>query len=380
MILGSTGSIGCQAVDVVLSHPDDFRVIGLAANNNVEVIAGQIRELKPEFVCLFEEDAARALKEDHDHGARILFGNEGIDELCALDEADIILNAIVGSAGLWATLAAIKAGKRLALANKESLVAAGDLVNKELKKHGAEMIPVDSEHNALWQCLNGENRAEVSKLILTASGGPFWGQAYEQLATVTPEQALKHPSWNMGRRVTIDSATLMNKGFEVIEAHHLFGLGIDKIEVLVHPQSIVHSLVEFIDCSIMAHLGPTDMRLPILYSFSWPRRLNADIDKLDLALVKKLDFADVDIGKTPCLKLAYQAARSGLSYPTALNAADEVGVDAFLEKKIGFTEIGDIIDTVLQRHDPVSVDSIDDFEAVDNWARLEAWETVKRVG
>ena len=380
MILGSTGSIGCQAVDVVLSHPDDFRVIGLAANNNVEVIAGQIRELKPELVCLFEEDAARALKEDHDHGARILFGNEGIDELCALDEADIILNAIVGSAGLWATLAAIKAGKRLALANKESLVAAGDLVNKELKKHGAEMIPVDSEHNALWQCLNGENRAEVSKLILTASGGPFWGQAYEQLATVTPEQALKHPSWNMGRRVTIDSATLMNKGFEVIEAHHLFGLGIDKIEVLVHPQSIVHSLVEFIDGSIMAHLGPTDMRLPILYSFSWPRRLNADIDKLDLALVKKLDFADVDIGKTPCLKLAYQAARSGLSYPTALNAADEVGVDAFLEKKIGFTEIGDIIDTVLQRHDPVSVDSIDDFEAVDNWARLEAWETVKRVG
>ncbi len=355
MILGSTGSIGCQAVDVVLSHPDDFRVIGLAANRNAHLMADQIRKLKPAFACLVDEGAARALKEDYDCGARIFSGKEGIEELCALDEADIILNSIVGSAGLAATLAAIKTGKRLALANKESLVAAGDLVNKELKLHGAEMIPVDSEHNALWQCLNGEDRSEVSKLILTASGGPFWGQTNEQLATVTPEQALKHPSWNMGRRVTIDSATMMNKGFEVIEAHHLFGLALDKIEAIVHPQSVVHSLVEFIDGSLMAHLGPTDMRLPILYSFSWPKRLNASINKLDLALVKQLDFAHVDIDKIACLKLAYQAAKSGLSYPTALNAADEIAVDAFLDKKIGFTQIGDIIDTVLQQLDAIPV-------------------------
>ena len=379
MILGSSGSIGRQAIDVALSHPDDFRIIGLAAHKNVDTLLRQLEELNPIFVCLVNEEAARDLKARYSGPAKVLAGKEGLEEISALPEADLILNAIVGSSGLAATLSAINAKKQLALANKESLVAAGDLVNERLKKQNMRLIPVDSEHNALWQCMVGEDISEISKMILTASGGPFWGKPKEASEKVTPEQALDHPRWRMGRRVTIDSATLMNKGFEVIEAHHLFGIPYEKIEVLVHPQSIIHSLVEFVDGSLKAHLGPTDMRLPILYSFSWPKRLQSTLERLDLAKVQRLDFFNVRSSDSPCLALAMAAGEKGLSYPTVLNAADEVAVDAFLSEKIGFAEIGNIINTVLEKHDPITIASIGDFEVVDAWARERAESVVLRT-
>lgn len=312
--------------------------------------------------------------------AELLVGNDGLAQLCALDGVDLVLNAIVGSAGLAATLATLENHKTLALANKESLVAAGPLVRAALKKSRGQILPVDSEHNALFQCLVGEAADEVSKLILTASGGPFWGKPEAELTQVTPAQALDHPRWSMGPRVTIDSATLMNKGFEVIEAHWLFDLAFERIEVIVHPQSIVHSLVEFIDGSVKAHLGPTDMRLPILYSFSWPKRLPSSLTPIDLGKIGRLDFFPADPAKARCLGLAYEAARLGRSYPTVLNGADEVAVDNFIRERIGFNEIGNIIDTVLEQHEAVDINSLSDFESVDAWAKSEAEAVISRRG
>jgi len=372
VILGSTGSIGRQAIEVVRAHPDEFKIIALAARGNIDAMLAQLEEVKPDLACLVEPDAALALMRRSPSSVKVLSGTNGLAELCALDDADIILNAVVGSDGLAATLAALDAGKRVALANKESLVAAGELVNKKLMSSKGIIVPVDSEHNALWQCLAGEKMSEVEQLTLTASGGPFRGWTRAELEAVTPAQALDHPRWKMGPRVTIDSATLMNKGFEVIEAYHLFRLGLDKIKVMIHPQSIVHAMVEFIDGSIKAHLGPTDMRLPILHSFSWPDRLTGHIDRLDLAAIGALEFYDAPIGESHCLRMAYDAARRGQSYPTALNASDEVAVAAFLDGRIGFLEIGNIIDTVLERHKPFAIDSFAAFVEADTWAKREA--------
>lgn len=364
----------------MLEHPDEFNVVGLAAGSNVKTIIAQAEQLSPAFICLVDQDAASELKAAYSGPAKILAGNDGLSQLCAMDEADLVLNAIVGSAGLSATLAALENHKTLALANKESLVAAGPLVSAAVKKSCGRLLPVDSEHNALFQCLTGEATDEVSKLILTASGGPFWGKPENELSQVTPAEALNHPRWRMGPRVTIDSATLMNKGFEVIEAHWLFDLAFERIEVIIHPQSIVHSLVEFIDGSVKAHLGPTDMRLPILYSFSWPKRLSSSLAPLDLAQIGRLEFFPADPAKARCLGLAYEAARLGRSYPTVLNGADEVAVDNFLRERIGFNEIGNIIDTVLERHEVVDISSLSDFESVDAWAKSEAEAVISRRG
>ncbi len=375
--MGSTGSIGRQAIDVALSHPAEFKIIGLAANKSASDLLEQVRNVRPKYVCVTDDKTAAAVA----GGPNTVFlsGKAGLAEIAAADEADVVLNAVVGSAGLTATLAAIEAGKTLALANKESLVAAGGLVNEALSRSGALMIPVDSEHNALFQCLRGEDIAEVSRLILTASGGPFRGRGPADMAGVTPAEALNHPRWRMGRRVTIDSATLMNKGFEVIEAHWLFGLDFDRIEVIIHPQSIVHSMVEFVDKSIKAHLGPTDMRLPILYSLSWPKRLASPLEALDLARMGKLEFFEAEPDKNICLKLALDAGRTGLSYPTALNGADEAAVAAFLAGEIGFNEIGNIIDAVLQRHEQVPIGSVSDFEMVDGWSKAEAARVIEQI-
>jgi 1-deoxy-D-xylulose-5-phosphate reductoisomerase len=365
VILGSTGSIGRQAIDVVGRRPDLYKVIGLAARSDWETLITQIDIVEPSRVCLVDERAAAELGQalavrGTAKKIEILCGQRGLEELAAAEEADTVLNAIVGSAGLAATLAIIEAGKRLALANKESLVAAGDMVNKALQAHAdSSIIPVDSEHSALWQCLVGEDIDRVERLILTASGGPFWGWDKNKIAGVTPDQALKHPRWNMGKRITIDSATLMNKGFEIIEAHHLFGTDYDRLDVLVHPQSIIHSLVEFVDGSHKAQLGPTDMRLPRPVPF-------------DLAEVGKLEFYELERGWAPCFDLALAAGRSGRSYPAVLNAADEVAVAGFLSGLIGFSEIGNIIDAVLDGHESLEIRSIEDFEQVDGWARETA--------
>jgi len=328
---------------------------------------------------LADEDAARGLMAAYTGPAQVLGGKDGLAQICATDKADLVLNAIVGSAGLFATLAALENHKTLALANKESLVAAGPLVREALLKSSGRLLPVDSEHNALFQCLAGETMREVSKLVLTASGGPFWGRPESELKNVTPAQALDHPRWRMGPRVTVDSATLMNKGFEAIEAHWLFDIAFERIEVVIHPQSIVHSMVEFIDGSIKAHLGPTDMRLPILYSLSWPQRLNSGLPPLDLAQIGALEFHRADPAKLRCLGLAYEAARLGRSYPTVLNGADETAVDGFLHERIGFNEIGNIIDTVLERHEPIDIAGVADFASVDSWAKAEADSVIKEI-
>lgn len=372
MILGSTGSIGRQAIEVVQEHRQEFNVIALVAGSNIEAIIEQAQQLSPAFICLVDESAAAGLKSAYEGPAKVLGGDGGLLEVCSLSEADLILNAIVGAAGLKATLASLENHKTLALSNKESLVAAGALVREALSKSDGRILPVDSEHNALFQCLVGEKSDEVARLILTASGGPFWGCSEDELKNVTPAQALDHPRWRMGPRVTIDSATLMNKGFEVIEAHWLFDLPFNQIDVIIHPQSIVHSLVEFIDGSMKAHLGPTDMRLPILYSFSWPKRLSSGLAGLDLGEIGKLEFFRADLNRAKCLGLAFESARLGRSYPTVLNGADEVVVENFLSGRVRFNEIGDIIDNVLEAHEPIDIASLSDFESADAWARARA--------
>ncbi len=376
-ILGSTGSIGRQAIDVISNHPDRFEITALAAARDVDSLTAQVLKQKPRRACLIDSQAALALKERCGGGVEVGAGEEGLLSICSSSEVDLVLNAIVGSAGLAATIASLESGKDVALANKESLVAAGDLVRKKLDASTGSLRPVDSEHSALWQCLLGENAAEVARMILTASGGPFWGRDPATLAEVTPEQALAHPRWKMGPRITIDSATLMNKGFEVIEARHLFNLPLEKIDIVIHPQSIVHSLVEFIDGSMKAHLGPTDMRIPILYSLSSPDRLDAKVEKLDIARVGRLDFESVDLARAPCLRLALDAAHSGRSYPAALNAADEIAVGAFLDGMISFDRIGDIIERVLEDHDATLIQTITDFNEVDREARRAAALAVK---
>lgn len=353
--------------------------MGLAANSNHEELAKQIELVDPERVCLVEEEAAAKLRDRIETRAEVLSGESGLVELARSPSATTVLNAIVGSAGLAVTIASLEAGKHLALANKESLVAAGELVMQKLIDHGGSIVPVDSEHSALWQCLVGEDRDSVSRLILTASGGPFWGRDHESLVNVTPQEALAHPRWEMGPRITIDSATMVNKGLEVIEAQRLFGVGYDQIDVLIHPQSIVHSMVEFTDGSIKAQLSSTDMKLPIQYGLAWPERLDSAIEPLRLAEVGRLDFDSLETGRAPCFDLAVQAGKAGRSYPAVLNAGDEIAVGAFLAGMIRFTEIGNIIDTVLTGHDPLDIQSVDDFSQVDAGAREAARAEVSRI-
>jgi 1-deoxy-D-xylulose-5-phosphate reductoisomerase len=378
VILGSTGSIGKQALEVANKFPSQLKVIGLSAAKQLSLLANQINHFQPKFAAVPDKEKAEKLSSLINSKVKILVGQSGLVDLASLKEADLVLNALVGSVGLPATLAALGSSKKLALANKESLVAGGELIKSLFPKASQLLIPVDSEHSAIFQCLIGEKISKVKRLIITASGGPFKDSNWDLLASVTPSQAVNHPRWQMGRKISVDSATLVNKGLEVIEAHYLFNLPYNKIDILIHPQSIVHSLVEFSDNSIKAQLGVPDMRLPIQYALSYPNRWNDSLTKeLSLDEIGKLTFEPVDLKKHPCLKLTLEAAHKGKSYPTALSAANEEAVKAFLEQKIPFTDIAKLLEVVLENHSPVSIKSKEDFELVDSWARKEAISFIK---
>jgi 1-deoxy-D-xylulose-5-phosphate reductoisomerase len=368
-VLGSTGSIGRQTLEVVRALPHRFHIIGLAAGKNTDLLAKQINEFKPRFVYYQDKTAEARLPK----GEYQLLSLEDIANHPAVDT---VVMATSGKWGLSPTLATVKAGKNVALANKESLVMAGEIITNEAELNGAQIMPVDSEHSAIWQCLNGETQ-KATQLILTASGGPFHHYSSAQLNEVTAEQALRHPSWRMGRKVTVDSATLMNKGLEVIEAHWLFDMPFDNIKVLIHPQSIVHSMVEFVDGSIKAQLGYPDMRLPIQYALSYPERLpNPQLPRLDWETIKNLTFEQPDLDTFPCLKLAIEAGRKGGTYSTVLCAADEVAVELFLSQRIKFTDIARLVEQTLEEHQSTAHPTLGEIMAADNWAREKVMQLV----
>jgi len=362
-VLGSTGSIGRQTLEIVRALPDKFRVVGLAGGSNVALLQEQVKEFKPEFI--FYQNIKSHLECE---GCQFL----SMEEMATHPDVDTVVIAASGSSGLEPTLAAVKAGKNIALANKESLVTAGQIIMDGAKLSGARIMPVDSEHSAIWQCLEGETRC-LARIILTASGGPFRGYSPAQLEGVTAEQALKHPSWQMGKKVTIDSATLMNKGLEVIEAHWLFGIPFDNIRILVHPQSIIHSIVEFIDGSAKAQLGCPDMRLPIQYALTYPERLpNPELPRINWETISHFDFEEPDLDTFPCLKLAIEAGKKGGTFPAVLCAADEVAVELFLSHRIKFNGIASLIEQVLEQHQPIAQPTVDDIATADAWARDKA--------
>lgn len=346
-LLGSTGSIGTSTLEVALHL--GYQIEALAANSSVDLIEKQALAFKPKVVALFDSNSAAELRRRQPH-MNVLEGMEGILEITRMPSVDAVLNGMLGSIGIEPTIEAIKARKRVLLANKEPLVMAGELIMSLAREYGVEVIPIDSEHSALFQCLNGENKTEVKRLILTASGGPFMHKSTEQLETVTLDEALNHPSWKMGKKITVDSSTLMNKGFEVIEAHHLFNIPLEQIEVVIHPTSVVHSMVEFVDGSTIAQLSPPSMKLPIQYALTYPKRLPGITPSLDLTQAVKLEFFPPDKARFPCLELAYQALREGGSMPCFVNAANEILVERFLNGHISWLEIGQKLETLMQTH------------------------------
>ena len=371
-LLGSTGSIGTQTLDLVADYPDRFRVVGLATGSNVDLLAAQTKQFRPQIVGIGDESKLPALREKLqglDPMPQLVAGSQGMCEVAAFGDAELVVTGIVGCAGLLPTLAAIEAGKDIALANKETLVAGGPVVLPLVKKHGVKLIPVDSEHSAIFQCLQGVPAGGLRRILLTASGGSFRDWPAEDLHKVTLADALKHPNWVMGRKITIDSATLMNKGLEVIEAHWLFGLDYDHIDIVIHPQSIIHSMIELEDTSVIAQLGWPDMHLPILYALSWPERLHTPWDPLDLVKIGSLTFREPDHRKYPCMQLAYGAGRAGGTMPAVLNAANEAAVALFLAEQIPFLRIPQLLEAVCERHDVISDPSLDDILQVDAWAR-----------
>lgn len=370
-IIGSTGSIGRQSLDVVRSNTDKFKVTAISGNENIELLYEQTREFMPELVAIYSEKQALEFKKKIENdssfkGVDIMTGLEGLKAVAAHSDSSMVITAVVGMIGLVPTIEAIKKGKDIALSNKETMVAGGEIVSRL----GARIIPVDSEHSAIFQCLNGEEMESVEKLILTASGGPFRGRTRKELLEVSKADALRHPNWEMGRKITIDSATLMNKGLEVIEARWLFGIDADRIDVIVHPQSIIHSMVEFKDKSVIAQLGNPDMRIPIQYALTYPQRKEGKgIESLDLLKAGRLTFEKPDCETFPCLKLAYEALRLGGTYAAALNAANEVLVEQFLNDRIGFYDIPRYIEKTLERHSSAKEPGIEDILAADAWAR-----------
>ena len=383
-ILGSTGSIGRQSLSVVEALPGRFGVVALSAGTNLEELTGQIERHRPEVVSVGDAKKADELAEllrgkGISPLPSIHHGREGMLAVATHAKADIVISAAVGVVGLEATYEAVKLGKTVALSNKEVLVAAGELVMAAANKAGRELLPVDSEHNAVHQCLRGGTHGEVRRLVLTASGGPFRKTPLAELASATPEQALAHPNWRMGNRITIDSATMMNKGFEVIEARWLFGMRPDQIEVVIHPQSTIHSMVEFVDGSVLAQLGPTDMRMPIQYALTYPQRVAANHIALDWGKLKRLDFEKASTRRFPCLRLAREAMRKGGALPCALNAADEVAVAAFLERRLPFSGIAEVIERVLGRTPRIKLEEMDQVLTVDSEARRMAKEEVAKL-
>lgn len=373
-LLGSTGSIGTQTLDIVSEHPDQFRLVGLAARNNVELLAQQIRQFRPQIAAICNPDLLPSLKEaisDLDVQPILLEGEAGVVEVARYGDAEVVVTGIVGCAGLLPTIAAIQAGKDIALANKETLIAGGPVVLPLIQAQNVKLLPADSEHSAIFQCLQGVPQGGLRRILLTASGGAFRDLPVEQLASVTVADALKHPNWSMGRKITIDSATLMNKGLEVIEAHYLFGVDYDQIEIVIHPQSIIHSLIELRDTSVLAQLGWADMRLPLLYALSYPERIATNWEKLDLVKAGSLTFRAPDHHKYPCMKLAYAAGRAGGTMPAVLNAANEQAVALFLEEQITFLDIPRLIETVCDRHQAQhqTNPTLEDILESDRWAR-----------
>ena len=376
-VLGSTGSIGLSTLDVLRRHPERFRVVALTANRDVRTLATQCREFSPSYAVLADALAARALRDalaDMPGAPEVLSGVAGLERVAALSEADYVMAAIVGAAGLLPTLAAVRSGKRVLLANKESLVVAGELLIRSARERGATLLPIDSEHNAVFQCLPGDfcrglRQVGVSRILLTASGGPFRDRALSELDRVTPEEACAHPNWSMGRKISVDSATMMNKGLEVIEACWLFGSTPEQIEVVLHPQSVIHSLVEYVDGSVLAQLGNPDMRTPIAHALAWPERIPSGVPGLDLSAVGRLDFAPPDLARFPCLDLAYQAARAGGTAPAVLNAANEVAVSSFLHHRLAFTDIARVVERTLDRLPRENVESLDQLLETDRRAR-----------
>ena len=373
VILGSTGSIGTNTLDIVDRFPDEFRVAGMTAGNNDEMLEEQIRRFKPLAVALSNESAAARLrKRCHNLPVEILAGQQGLLRVASMPEAELVVSAIVGGAGLVPTLAAIRSKKHVALANKEPMVMAGKLMQEEARRHRVRIFPVDSEHSAIFQSLEGHRIKDVRRLILTASGGALWPLTKEQLYDVTPERALQHPNWKMGAKITIDSATLMNKGLEVVEARWLFDIPESHIDVMIHRESIVHSLVEYEDRSMIAQLGLPDMRTPISYAMRYPERLPLDLPSLDLTEVGTLTFCKPDHDRFPCLSLGYESLRIGGTMPAAMNAANEIAVDAFLQGGIRFTDISDIIRSTMQAHTPQDVETVEVALEADRWARNKA--------
>lgn len=380
-ILGSTGSIGRSALAVVDAHPSRLQVAALAAGDNAALLAEQIDQYKPRVAAIATATGLDRLRSALSSTAttRVLSGAEGLLAVASHPEVDVVICASAGTAGLEAVLAAIEAGKTIALANKEVLVMAGALVTEAARRNCVSILPVDSEHNAIHQCLHGRNPDEIRRLILTASGGPFRELPEADLERVRPEAALRHPTWQMGRKITIDSATLMNKGLEVIEAHWLFGVDADRIDVLIHPQSIVHSMVELNDGSVIAQLGITDMRLPIQYACSYPERWDTPLPTLNLAKAGRLEFHEPAHDRFPCLALAYRALRAGGTLPVVLNAANEVAVEAFLDGKLGFTAIPRVIEKTMNTHEIERVSTIDTVRRVDRWARQQAHDAARAL-
>ena len=374
LILGSTGSIGLNALKVIEGRPDEYTVVGLAAGRNVDLLLRQIERFRPKAVALQEKEGAAAVAErlSGNHKPEVYFGPEGFKRLALWDEPDTVVSAMAGSAGFLPTYAAIETGKRIALANKETMVMAGSLVMDCAKSSGTSILPVDSEHNAIFQSLVGHPREDLRRVIITASGGPFREMSLEEMATVTPESALKHPNWKMGRKITVDSATLMNKGLEAIEARWLFDLRIDQISILIHPQSIVHSMVEYKDGSIIAQMGVPDMMTPISYALSFPRHFETFLPPLKLEEVGPLSFSKPDQTKFRCLGLAFRAVEIGGSMPAVLNAANEVAVDLFLERRIGFLQIPVLVEQVMEAHRPHPIDSPETVMDADGWAKRSA--------
>lgn len=380
-ILGSTGSIGVNTLDVVSRNKMQFRVVALAAGRNCDLLKTQIERFDPLIAAVMDETHALRLKGllPADCKTEILWGAAGYREVARIAEAEMVVSAMVGSAGLVPTLEAIDAGKHIALANKETMVTAGHLVVEKAREKKVQILPVDSEHSAVFQCLHGQREQDVRRIILTASGGPFRAFSKEQLENVTPADALKHPNWDMGRKITIDSASMMNKGLEIIEAKWLFGMEIDNIHVLIHPKSVIHSMVEFIDGSVLAQLGIPDMRIPIAYALSFPVRMPLSDTSLDFLKVTPLEFYEPDPNRFPCLKLACDAGRSGGTLPVVLNGANEVAVEAFLEERIKFTELPVIIAEALSRHCSLSSPNLEEILEADRWSRQEAHYIIKEI-
>ena len=374
-ILGSTGSIGVNVLDVISRFPEKFEVIGLGANRNISLFERQIKTFKPKEVALYDDEMAEKLKKKIRNG-KIFSGVEGLNRIAENPEVDLIVSAIVGAVGLIPTYYGIKAGKDVALANKESMVIGGDLITREAKKKKVKILPIDSEHSAIFQSIEGHRKEDIKRVILTASGGPFFNTPKRVMENVTPEQALKHPNWKMGKKITIDCANMMNKGLEAIEAKWLFDIDMDKINVLVHPESIIHSMVEYVDGSVVAQLGIPDMRIPISLALGYPERLPNSLPSLNLAKQKKLTFFKPDLNKFPCIALAYEAGKKGGTMPAVLNASNEEAVIAYLNKKISFKEIPAVVKTAMKNHRNKKINKLDDVLEADLWARRFARELI----